>query len=331
MSRTVALHPREPKALFVDDEAVYLTEFRTAMLGRGLATRTRNAYVQDLMACETTHSKPLTQWQHDDVLICLSAMAQQGKSPRTQARMLSSLRQFYLWLITADRREDNPCEQISPPKLGRELPDNLSETEVESLLLAPDVSTILGIRDKAMLELLYACGLRVSELMNLTLEQVNLNAGWLQIVGKGNKKRLLPMGEYATDALSHYLTHARSELLGHTSRHKHKTNQCQAVFLTMQGGFMTRQNFWHSIKKYAQQAGINKDISPHSLRHAFATHLLNHGADLRSVQLLLGHSDLSTTQIYTHVATARLQKLHAKHHPRNNLILENNHDTDTHP
>lgn len=314
MSRTVALQPREPKALPVDNEAVYLNEFRTAMLGRNLSTRTRNAYVRDLVACEATHSKPLIQWGYEEVLTCLSVMAQQGKSPRTQARLLSSLRQFYLWMIATNRREDNPCEQIKPPKLGRELPDNLSETDVESLLLAPDVSTTLGIRDKAMLELLYACGLRVSELMNLTLEQVNLNAGWLQIVGKGNKKRLLPMGEYAAEALSHYLTHARGELVGYS---KSKTYQCQAVFLTTQGGFMTRQNFWYSIKKYALQAGINKDISPHSLRHAFATHLLNHGADLRSVQLLLGHSDLSTTQIYTHVATARLQNLHAKHHPRN--------------
>lgn len=317
MSHAVALQPREPKALPVDDEAIYLTEFRTAMLGRGLSTRTRNAYVQDLLACESTVTKPLTQWGHDEVLTCLSGMAKLGKSPRTQARMLSSLRQFYLWMVATGRREDNPCEQIKSPKLGRELPNHLSEAQVEALLNAPDISTLLGIRDKAMLELLYACGLRVSELMNLTLEQVNLNAGWLQIVGKGNKKRLLPMGEYAAEALSHYLEHARGQLLGRYGVKQSKSNQCQAVFLTTQGGFMTRQNFWYSIKKYALQAGISTDISPHSLRHAFATHLLNHGADLRSVQLLLGHSDLSTTQIYTHVAKARLQALHAKYHPRN--------------
>lgn len=159
-----------------------------------------------------------------------------------------------------------------------------------------------------MLEVMYACGLRVSELVNLSLEQVNLNAGWLQITGKGNKTRLIPLGEYAQNALQDYLIR-RGELLSGKS-------DCQAVFLTEQGGYMTRHNFWHMIKKYAILADINTDISPHTLRHAFATHLVNHGADLRSVQLLLGHSDLSTTQIYTHVATARLQTLHAEHHPR---------------
>ena len=311
MSRVRALQPRQPKALAVDEEPEYITEFRQAMLAKGLSTRTRNAYVRDLRYCETTCPKALTRWSDGDVLHCLTALQKAGKTPRTQARMLSSLRQFYLWMVGNERREDNPCARIKAPKIGRALPKDLSEDDVENLLGAPDTSTAIGLRDKAMLEVLYACGLRVSELMNLSLEQVNLNAGWLQITGKGNKTRLVPLGEYANMALSDYLTHGRGELVAHL-----KSGNCQAVFLTTQGGYMTRQNFWYMLKKYAQVAGINKDISPHTLRHAFATHLLNHGADLRSVQLLLGHSDLSTTQIYTHVANARLQALHQAHHPR---------------
>lgn len=311
MSRDRAVQPRQPKALAVDDEPVYLTEFRQAMLARGLSTRTRNAYVRDLRHCETTNTLALTQWVDSDVMQCLAKLGRDGKTPRTIARMLSSLRQFYLWMVGNELREDNPCERIKTPKIGRALPKDLSEADVDNLLAAPDTSTAMGLRDKAMLEVLYACGLRVSELMNLSLEQVNLNAGWLQITGKGNKTRLVPLGEYANEALEDYLTHARSELIAHL-----KSGNCQAVFLTTQGGYMTRQNFWYMIKKYAKIAGIDKDLSPHTLRHAFATHLLNHGADLRSVQLLLGHSDLSTTQIYTHVATARLQQLHSAHHPR---------------
>lgn len=311
MSRDRALQPRQPKALAVDDEPHYITEFRQAMLARGLAVRTRNAYVRDLRACELTNTQALTQWQADDVLHGLSQLTQQGKTARTQARMLSSLRQFYLWMIANNLREDNPCERIKSPKLGRPLPKDLSETDVDNLLAAPDSSTALGLRDKAMLEVLYACGLRVSELITLSLEQVNLNSGWLQITGKGHKTRLVPLGEYAAEELADYLTYGRGDLIAHL-----KSGNCQAVFLTAQGGYMTRQNFWYLIKKYAKIASIDKDLSPHTLRHAFATHLLNHGADLRSVQLLLGHSDLSTTQIYTHVATSRLQKLHAEHHPR---------------
>lgn len=311
MSKTRAINPRQPKALQTDDEPNYLTDFRQALLARGLSVRTRNAYLNDLLSCQNTNAKPLDQWLKSDVIQCLTQLADAGKTPRTQARMLSSLRQFYLWQINNEQREDNPCEQIKTPKLGRALPKDLSETDVENLLLAPDTSTALGLRDKAMLEVLYACGLRVSELMNLSLDQINLNAGWLQITGKGNKTRLVPLGEYASEALENYLAHAREELVAHL-----KSGDCQAVFLTAQGGYMTRQNFWYMIKKYAKLAGVEKELSPHSLRHAFATHLLNHGADLRSVQLLLGHSDLSTTQIYTHVATARLQALHEEHHPR---------------
>ena len=184
---------------------------------------------------------------------------------------------------------------------------------MDALLASPDTATVLGMRDQAMFEVLYACGLRVSELIHLSLSDINLNAGWLQVTGKGEKTRLVPLGEMAQDVLTHYLQVARPALCylknGRESR-------CQAVFLTQQGGYMTRQNFWYLIKRYAAQAGIDKDMSPHTLRHAFATHLLNHGADLRSVQMLLGHSDLSTTQIYTHVAALRLQALHHQHHPR---------------
>ena len=179
MSRDRAVQQRQPKALAVDDEPTYITEFRQAMLARGLATRTRNAYVRDLRSCELTNPIALTKWQPEDVLHCLSTLTQDGKTPRTQARMLSSLRQFYLWMIASNLREDNPCERIKSPKLGRPLPKDLSEADVDNLLAAPDSSTALGLRDKAMLEVLYACGLRVSELINLSLEQVNLNSGWL--------------------------------------------------------------------------------------------------------------------------------------------------------
>lgn len=197
--------------------------------------------------------------------------------------------------------------------LGCALPKDLSESDVDALLASPDTSTPLGMRDQAMFEVLYACGLRVSELIHLSLSEVNLNAGWLQVTGKGDKTRLIPLGEVAIDVLTDYLTLARPQLC---IMKNGRESRCQAVFLTQQGGYMTRQNFWYVIKRYAKQAGIDSEISPHTLRHAFATHLLNHGADLRSVQMLLGHSDLSTTQIYTHVATARLQQLHQQHHPR---------------
>jgi integrase/recombinase XerD len=188
------------------------------------------------------------------------------------------------------------------------LPHSLSEQDVELLLNAPNLATDLGSRDKAMLEMLYATGLRVSELVNLTLDQVNLRQGVVRIVGKGNKERLVPIGEVALGYLENYLNHSRINLLG--------AQQCSFVFVTSRGENMTRQAFWHIIKRHALAAGINRALSPHTLRHAFATHLLNHGADLRVVQLLLGHSDLSTTQIYTHIARERLQELHALYHPR---------------
>lgn len=305
----VAKKPRAPKIATTEDEPIYITEFRQALLSKGLSVRTRNSYIQDLLYCETTNKKPLTKWQDTDILGCLSKISKSKKSVATQARMLASLRQFYLWMVTNDLREDNPCERIKSPKTGRALPNDLSEEDVAALLSAPDMSTSIGIRDKAMLELLYACGLRVTELTNLSLDAVNLTAGWIRIDGKGGRVRLVPLGEYASDALSEYLNFARDDL-------KKEGVDCHAVFLTQYGGYMTRQNFWKTIKKYALIAGVRADLSPHTLRHAFATHLVNHGADLRSVQILLGHSNLSTTQIYTHVATARLQRIHEEHHPR---------------
>lgn len=315
MSKTRSTQPRKPKIQKQLDEPSHISAFRQALLTRGLSVHTRNAYIRDLRLCQTTSEVSLLKWSSIEVLQCLTELAKINKTPRTQARLLSSLRQFFLWMVNDNQREDNPCENIHSPKLGRPLPKDLSENDVEKLLAMPDVTSVLGIRDKAMLEVLYACGLRVSELVNLSLDELNINAGWLQITGKNNKTRLVPLGQYALDALTDYLTIARSSLAGYQKNTG--LNTCQAVFLTSQGGYMTRQNFWYMIKKYAMLAGIADTLSPHSLRHAFATHLLNHGADLRSLQLLLGHADLSTTQIYTHVATARLQQLHEAHHPRN--------------
>jgi len=198
--------------------------------------------------------------------------------------------------------------RIDTPRIGRPLPDSLSEREVEELLAAPDVQDTLGLRDRAMLELLYACGLRVSELVGLAPEQVNLNQGVVRLTGKGNKERLVPLGEEAVDWIQRYLDGSRPQLAGSVLAGQ--------LFITARGKGMTRQAFWYRIRHYAVKSGINKHLSPHTLRHAFATHLLNHGADLRVVQMLLGHSDLSTTQIYTHVARERLKDLHAQHHPR---------------
>lgn len=310
MSQTRSEQPRIVKALPVADDPSYLIEFRQALLAKGMSTHTRNAYIRDLRQCQRTQKLALPHWQPVQVQDCLQQLQHSGKSSRTLARMLSSLRQFFTWLLLREKISANPCQDICVSKIGPALPKSISEAHIDALLDAPDTSTHLGLRDQAMLEVLYACGLRVSELVNLSLEQVNLNAGWLQITGKGNKTRLVPLGEMALASLQDYLNQARPYLVSDTAK------QCQAVFLTTQGGYMTRQNFWHVIKKYALVAGIRPAPSPHTLRHAFATHLINHGADLRSVQLLLGHSDLSTTQIYTHVAHARLHALHAKHHPR---------------
>jgi integrase/recombinase XerD len=229
-------------------------------------------------------------------------------SARSQARLLSSLRQFYRYLHADRQREDDPSARLDSPKLGLRLPKSLTENDVERLLEVPDVDTTLGLRDRAMLELMYASGLRVSELVGLQRTGVDLRAGVVQVLGKGGRERLVPMGEHAMDWLRRYVRDARPELAGHADP--------EGLFLTARGDVMTRHNFWRLIKQYAARAGIRQALSPHTLRHAFATHLLEHGADLRALQSLLGHADLSTTQIYTHVAKARLRELHAKHHPR---------------
>ncbi|MCU0840513.1 MAG: site-specific tyrosine recombinase XerD [Thiobacillaceae bacterium] len=232
----------------------------------------------------------------------------QGIAARSIARQLSAFKRYYRWLNRQGLRADDPTLAIEPPRLPRPLPKSLSEADVETLLDAPDVETPLGLRDRAMLELLYACGLRVSELTGLPLSAVSLDMGVVKVMGKGAKERLVPIGEVAADWLQRYLRASRPALLG--------GRVSDALFVTRRGGPMTRQMFWHLIKGHAARGGVRGHLSPHTLRHAFATHLLNHGADLRVVQMLLGHADISTTQIYTHVARERLKQLHARHHPR---------------
>jgi len=226
----------------------------------------------------------------------------------TANRRLTVLRRFYQWALRDKHLSTDPSLKLMTAKQAPRLPKTLSETQVEALLAAPNTETPLGLRDRAMLELLYASGLRVSELVGLPMLSLNLREGVLRITGKGNKERLVPFGEEAADSLQQYLSQARSVLLG--KQHSH------AVFVTQQGTAMSRVMFWKLIKKYALLADVHVPLSPHTLRHAFATHLLNHGADLRAVQMLLGHADISTTTIYTHVARERLKALHAQHHPR---------------
>jgi integrase/recombinase XerD len=246
--------------------------------------------------------------QREHLLAFLAWRVQQGARPRSTARQLSSIRRFYRHMLREGKLAEDPTTRIDMPKLGRPLPKSLSEGEVESLLRAPDVAEPLGIRDRAMLELLYATGLRVSELVSVRMSQMNLKQGVVRVVGKGNRERLVPVGEEATKWIEKFLTDARLDILG--------GRQSDYLFPTRRSDYMTRQAFWHIIKRYAEQAAISVSLSPHTLRHAFATHLLNHGADLRVVQMLLGHSDVSTTQIYTHVARERLKDVHTKHHPR---------------
>lgn len=283
----------------------------TVWAERGLAEATLENYRFDLIGVALwlkERRSDLLQAQRADLLDYLAKRSRLGFSVASNARLLSSLRQFYGHLLHKRQRTDNPSDRIDPPKRPRSLPKSLSEADVEALLSAPDTDKPLGQRDRAMLEVLYATGLRVSELVGLSLSQLNLRQGVLQVMGKGGKERLVPLGEEAMDHLQCYLRDGRSQLLA--------GQQVDAVFVTSRKGGMTRQAFWYLIKRYALKAGISSAISPHMLRHSFATHLLNHGADLRVIQLLLGHSDLSTTQIYTHLANAALQELHASHHPR---------------
>ena len=279
-------------------------------LESGLSGNTLNAYRTDLAAFEAWLGKKsltLEAASRAEVLGYLAANVRQGLSPRSSARRLSTLRRFYRYLLREGLIQDDPTSDVRSPSLGRPLPKAITEASVEKLLAAPP-NTTLGVRDRAMLETMYASGLRVSELVALALNELDLTTGLVRVTGKGGKERIVPLGDEATGRLGEYLQTARPSLLG-----EHKSG---AVFLTRRGQPMTRQAFWQLIKRYSALAGIDSSLSPHSLRHAFATHLLNHGADLRSVQMLLGHADLSTTQIYTHVARARLQSLHSSHHPR---------------
>lgn len=256
------------------------------------------------------HSKTLTIVEAIDITGYLAHRTEQGAHAKTNARILSCLRTFYRYLLREKYCTQDPTVNIASPITGRSIPQVMSEAEVENLLNAPNTEDAMGIRDKALLEMLYACGLRVTELVSLTLEQINLQQGIVRVIGKGNRERIIPFGEEAAFWLQRYLTTARPTLCRDGAL-------CPpTVFLSNRALAMTRQTFWHRIKHYARQVGIQKPLSPHTLRHAFATHLVNHGADLRVVQMMLGHASISTTQIYTHVANSRLKALHAKYHPR---------------
>jgi len=278
---------------------------------RGLSENTLGAYRADLVALnQRLESKavPLVKARRADIMDYIAWRVEGGAKPRSTARQLSSFRRFYRYLLREGMIGEDPTVNIAMPKIGRSLPQSLTEPDVEALLAAPKVAEPLGHRDRTMLEVLYATGVRVSELINLTLGQINLNQGVLRIIGKGDRERLIPLGDEAQDWIREFIDGARGEIL--------LERQTEYLFPTRRGDRMTRQAFWHIIKRYAKKAGISKKLSPHTVRHAFATHLLNNGADLRVVQLLLGHSDVSTTQIYTHVARERMKELHERHHPR---------------
>lgn len=276
----------------------------------GLSKNTLDSYRLDLNSFAlwlVELNKPLLAVEQADIQQYLAVKFPLSK-PRSISRLIASLRRFYRYLMRENKISLDPTIQIQSPKLPRSLPQSLSEDEVLALLNAPNIEDPIGLRDRAMLELLYACGLRVTELVGVKVTEVSLSDGVVRVTGKGSKTRLVPMGEEAVDWISRYLSEARPAIM--------QKRLCDALFVTKRGDEMTRQAFWYLIKRHALLAGIKKHLSPHVLRHAFATHLLNHGADLRVVQMLLGHSDISTTQIYTHVARERLKKLHSVHHPR---------------
>jgi integrase/recombinase XerD len=289
-----------------------ITRFLDAVwMERGLSSNTLAAYRADLVALSRwllAHHVALPKTGRADLMEFIAARVHGGARPRSTARQLSSFRRFFRYLIREGLIAEDPTAQIAMPKIGRSLPRSLSEAEVEALLAAPAVADALGHRDRTMLEVLYATGLRVSELVHLKLGQINMNQGVIRVLGKGNRERLIPLGEEAVRWLKTFIDGARADILLDRST--------DFLFPTRRGDRMTRQAFWHIIKRYARKASVDRELSPHTLRHAFATHLLNHGADLRVVQMLLGHSDLSTTQIYTHVARERLKELHSSHHPR---------------
>lgn len=301
-----------PLPISEEDESLINRFIDHLWLEHGLADHTLEAYRRDLQRFVQTTGVALLQASNADANGYFAGCFQQGLSGRTAARYQSSLRRFFQYAVREQLRCDDPTSELDSPKLGRSLPKSLSEDDVLALLHAPDTTQAEGLRDRAMLELLYATGLRVSELIGLRLDQLSLQQGVVRIIGKGGKERLVPMGEEALEWVQQFLKVGRAEIL---AKGKH-VRTSPYVFPSRRSDKLTRQAFWYAIKRHALTSGINKDLSPHTLRHAFATHLLNHGADLRVVQMLLGHADLSTTQIYTYVAQARLQTLHAEHHPR---------------
>ncbi|MFV0663749.1 site-specific tyrosine recombinase XerD [Denitromonas sp.] len=306
-ARTAALSPL-PAAVQADLDAFC----DTLWLSDGLSRNTLAAYRRDLAFfarwLHAAYGIVPAEAQAKHLHAYLAEFSQRAK-PTSQRRLLSTWRRYFHALLQAGRIASDPTQRLDPPMVAPRFPRSLSEAEVDALLDTPDTGTPLGLRDKAMIELLYATGLRVSELVGLRRFEVSLNDGALRVLGKGSKERLVPIGATASEWLQRYLDDAHGQILA--GRH------CDALFVTVQGAAMSRQMFWRLIKRYATGAGISSErISPHTLRHAFATHLLNHGADLRVVQLLLGHADISTTQIYTHIARARLKQLHAIHHPR---------------
>jgi len=298
----------------LDTSQALLDEFIDRIwLEEGLARNTLDSYRQDLSQyaqwLEKTNAKNLLQTEQYDIEQYLAFVTKvKASKARSVSRLVASLRRLYRFALRENRISVDPTLQIESPKLPRSLPKSLSEQAVEDLLNAPNLNEPLGLRDRAMLEVLYASGLRVSELVGLKVTEVSLNEGVVRATGKGSKTRLVPLGEEAVDWVSRYLQESRPQLL--------QKRLSDSLFVTQRGEGMTRQAFWYLIKRYALVAGINTHMSPHVLRHAFATHLLNHGADLRVVQMLLGHADISTTQIYTHVARERLKQLHSQHHPR---------------
>jgi len=296
-----------------DDAQHLIDQFVSALwMERGMSDNTQQAYRSDLKHLnkwlQENRDQSLLMVLRSDLLGWMTEALDKGLASTTNARRLSTIRQFYQYALREKWISEDPSSEIDSPKLGRSLPKSLTEQDIVELLEAPDLLTLEGMRDRTMLEVLYATGLRVSELVGLRPDQLNLRQGVVRVMGKGGKERLVPLGEEAIHWLDRYLVECRNDIL--------KNTLSNDLFPTRRGSAMTRQAFWYRIKKHAFTAKIEKHLSPHTLRHAFATHLVNHGADLRVVQLLLGHSDLSTTQIYTHVAKERLKQLHSLHHPR---------------
>ncbi|MCY3857883.1 MAG: site-specific tyrosine recombinase XerD [Gammaproteobacteria bacterium] len=289
-----------------DDIQQYLD---TIWYERNLSSNTVKCYRQDLQAFEQWLGKRIRDCTREDLQAYLAEHVVHGKASSSRSRFLSSVRGFFNHAVEKGLLSDNPIANVENPKLAKNLPDYLSESEVEALLNAPQPQeSAVEWRDRAMLEVLYATGLRVTELIELKRESINLNQGVVRVIGKGNKERIVPLGEEALTWVTSYTKNARPKLLSNVPT--------DVLFPSKRGQLMTRQTFWYAIRRYAERAGIDRHLSPHTLRHAFATHLLNHGADLRAVQMMLGHASLSTTQIYTRVANERLKSLHAIHHPR---------------